>query len=180
MRFSQTELTGVWMVDIDPRSDERGLFARTFCIEEFSNHGLPSNYCQASTSFNKHKGTLRGMHFQKAPSREAKVVRCTRGAIYDVVLDLRVGSSTFGRSVGYELTAETRRSLVVPHGCAHGFITLADATEVLYMMSEPHAPHLASGVRWNDPSFSISWPLEPVVISERDASYSDFIHEHSR
>jgi dTDP-4-dehydrorhamnose 3,5-epimerase len=180
MRFVETELQGVWIVDLEPHRDERGLFARTYCAEEFASRGLPNIFSQASTSFNTARGTLRGMHYQKAPSKEAKLVRCTQGVLYDVVLDLRVESTTFGRSVGIELSADSRRSVVIPHGCAHGFITLADATEVLYMMSEPHAPHLATGVRWNDPTFSISWPLHPAVISERDASYPDFIRESIR
>jgi dTDP-4-dehydrorhamnose 3,5-epimerase len=177
MFFSETELRGVWVVTPQPHHDERGLFARTFCAEEFAKHGLPVTYCQTSTSYNTTRGTLRGMHYQKAPSRESKLVRCAQGAIYDVVLDLRVDSATFGRSVGIELSAENRLSVVVPHGCAHGFITLTDRSEVLYMMSEPQAPHLACGVRWNDPTFSIAWPLTPLVISERDATYPDYIRE---
>jgi dTDP-4-dehydrorhamnose 3,5-epimerase len=177
MRFSETELQGVWIIDIEPHTDSRGLFARTFCAEEFRARGLPNIFCQASTSWNAVRGTLRGMHYQKAPSQEAKLVRCTRGELYDVVLDLRIESPTFGRSVGFELSEDSRRSIMIPHGCAHGFVTLTDATEVLYMMSEPHAPHLACGVRWNDPHFSISWPLAPVAISERDASYADFVRE---
>ena len=177
MFFSQTELQGMWVVDPEPHRDERGLFARTFCAEEFKAHGLSASYCQSSTSYNTARGTLRGMHYQKSPSREVKFVRCTQGAIYDVTLDLRVDSPTFGRWIGVELSAESRRSVVIPHGCAHGFITLTDAAEVLYMMTEPQAPHLASGVRWNDPTFSISWPLAPIVISERDATYPDYIRE---
>lgn len=174
MRCTELSLPGVWRVEIEPSCDERGFFARTFCAEEFAQIGLPSTYCQSSVSFNQKRGTLRGMHFQANPSKESKLVRCIRGAILDVVLDLREGSESFGRSVGVELSDDNRTALAIPAGCAHGFITLKDESEVLYMMSEPFNPSLSRGVRWDDPRFSISWPFSPLVISERDAQYPDF------
>ncbi len=174
MRYRELAIAGVFVVEIEAICDERGFFSRTVCSEDFAKHGLPANYCQSSISFNKTRGTLRGMHFQAAPSRENKLVRCTQGAVYDVVLDLREGSKTFGQSLAQELTALNHLALAIPDGCAHGFITLSDNTELLYMMTENHNPDLARGVRWNDPSFGISWPMEPVVISERDRGYGDF------
>ena len=174
MRYSELSLADVLAIELEPHSDERGFFARTVCAQEFQKHSLPAHYCQSSISFNAKRGTLRGMHFQASPSKECKLVRCTHGAIFDVVLDLREGSKTFGRSVGIELSAQNHLSIAIPSGCAHGFITLSDDAEVLYMMSEEHNPALARGVRWNDPKFSISWPLPPVVLSERDATYPDF------
>lgn len=174
MRVSQLSIAGVWVVEPEQRADERGFFARTVCFEEFSRWGLPANYCQSSISYNHQRGTLRGMHYQAPPSHEQKLVRCTQGAIYDVVVDLRPASQTFKQWVAAELTAANRLALAVPYGCAHGFITLTDGSEVLYMMSEPQNAALATGVRWDDPQFSISWPLQPVVISERDAQYPDF------
>jgi dTDP-4-dehydrorhamnose 3,5-epimerase len=174
MKFSELSVPGVWVVEPEPHADERGFFARTVCAEEFSQHGLPATYCQSSISFNPRRGTLRGMHYQAAPSEEQKLVRCTQGAIYDVVVDLRPSSPTFKKWAAVELTAANRLALAVPHGCAHGFITLEEGTEVLYMMSEPQNAQLAAGVRWNDPQFSISWPMAPVVISARDAAYPDF------
>jgi dTDP-4-dehydrorhamnose 3,5-epimerase len=152
MKYTPLQIPGVLLLEVEPHTDERGLFARTVCSEEFSARGLPSAYPQSSTSFNKTRGTLRGMHFQISPSQESKLVRC-------------------------DLSAENRRSLAIPHGCAHGFMTLEDASEVLYMMSEQHRPELARGVRWNDPAFGIVWPLQPTVLSDRDAAYPDFTQE---
>lgn len=174
MRYTELSVAGVFAVDIEPIADERGFFARTVCSDELAKRGLPAHYCQSSISSNAKRGTLRGMHFQAAPSRESKLVRCTQGALYDVVLDLRQESPTYGHSAGIELSAANRTAIAIPHGCAHGFMTLADDTEVLYMMSEIHNPALARGIRWDDPHFSISWPLVPVVMSERDAQYPDF------
>jgi dTDP-4-dehydrorhamnose 3,5-epimerase len=174
VRYRELAIAGVFVVEIEPICDQRGFFSRTVCSEDFAKHGLPANYSQSSISFNKVRGTLRGMHFQVAPSRENKLVRCTQGAVYDVVLDLREGSKTFGRSIAQELSAENRLALAIPDGCAHGFMTLLDNSELLYMMTENHNPDLARGVRWNDPRFGISWPMEPVVISERDRGYGDF------
>jgi dTDP-4-dehydrorhamnose 3,5-epimerase len=177
MKYTPLQIPGVLLLEVEPHTDERGLFARTVCSEEFSARGLPSAYPQSSTSFNKTRGTLRGMHFQISPSQESKLVRCTRGAIFDVVVDLRKDSPTYRNYVGCDLSAENRRSLAIPHGCAHGFMTLEDASEVLYMMSEQHRPELARGVRWNDPAFGIVWPLQPTVLSDRDAAYPDFTQE---
>jgi dTDP-4-dehydrorhamnose 3,5-epimerase len=154
--------------------DERGFFARTFCRREFEARGLNPRLAQCSVSFNRRKGTLRGMHFQRAPHREAKLVRCTAGAIYDAIIDLRPASPTFLRHAGVELTAENRRALYVPEGFAHGFQTLADGTEVFYQMSEPYAPQAAAGVRWDDAAFGVRWPLRVSVIAKRDEEYPDF------
>jgi dTDP-4-dehydrorhamnose 3,5-epimerase len=174
MRFSTTNLTETVIVDVDPHRDARGLFARTFCEEEFAAAGLPIRFVQSSLSFNTHRGTLRGMHFQVAPKTEGKLIRCTLGAIHDVAIDLRQDSPTFRRYVAVELSAENRRALYVPPGCAHGFQTLADYSEVLYLMTEFYAPEAARGVRWNDPAFGIEWPIGNPTMSERDATYPDF------
>ena len=174
MRFEQSPLPGAFVVDLDRKDDERGFFARTFCHDEFAEHGLVADYAQSSVSFNKRKGTLRGMHFQKKPHEETKLVRCTMGAIYDVIVDLRPGSPTQTRWFGIELSAVNRRALYVPKGFAHGFITLADESEVLYQISTQFHPESAAGVRWNDPAFTIEWPLEAVVMSGRDRSYPDY------
>jgi dTDP-4-dehydrorhamnose 3,5-epimerase len=178
MIFQMTKLSGACVVEVEPRADERGYFARTFCEREFAEHGLPIGFPQCNLSFNKTAGTLRGMHYQAAPLREAKLVRCTRGAIYDVIVDLRVDSPTRYQWVGVELTAENATALFIPEGFAHGFVTLADATEVFYHMSDFHRPDGARGARWNDPRFGIQWPRGPSVISERDATYPDFDPEH--
>ena len=174
MRFEQSPLPGAFVVDVDRKDDERGFFARTFCHDEFSEHGLVADYAQSSVSFNKRKGTLRGMHFQKKPHEETKLVRCAMGAIYDVIVDLRPGSPTQTRWFGIELSAVNRRAFYVPKGFAHGFITLADESEVLYQISTQFHPESAAGVRWNDPAFTIEWPLEAVVMSGRDRSYPDY------
>jgi dTDP-4-dehydrorhamnose 3,5-epimerase len=171
MIFTETTLAGALMVDMPRVEDERGFFARTFSAEEFAARGLPALMLQCSVSFNARKGTLRGMHFQAAPHREDKLVRCTAGAIFDVIVDLRADSPTRRRWFGVELTAANHRSLFVPKGFAHGFVTLLDATEVLYMISTPYAPGFERGVRWNDPALAIHWPIEPAVISARDAAY---------
>ena len=174
MRFEQSPLPGAFVVDLDRKDDERGFFARTFCHDEFAEHGLVADYAQSSVSFNKRKGTLRGMHFQKKPHEETKLVRCTMGAIYDVIVDLRPGSPTQTRWFGIELSAVNRRALYVPKGFAHGFITLADESEVLYQISTQFHPESAAGVRWNDPAFTIEWPLEAALMSGRDRSYPDY------
>lgn len=155
-------------------SDERGFFARTFCQQEFAEKGLNRNLVQCNISYNKLCSTLRGMHYQKRPYPEAKLVRCTQGAIFDVIVDLRQHSSTFTKWFGTELTAENRIALYVPEGFAHGFLTLTDDTEVLYLMSEFFHPECACGLRWNDPGFAIDWPGKISVISDRDANYPDF------
>lgn len=175
MTFHETKLPGVFEVHLEPRSDERGFFARSWCRKELEAHGLSPRIVQCSVSFNTKRGTLRGMHDQVAPHAETKVVRCTAGAIYDVVIDLRPQSPTFKQWVAATLTAENRRMLYVPEGCAHGFLTLADGTEVFYQMSEFYHPELSRGVRWNDPAFAIVWPEKVEVISERDRTYPDFV-----
>jgi len=172
MKFTPTKIPGVWIVELERHADERGWFARTWCAEEFRQHGLNPNLSQCSASFNRRRGTLRGMHWQAAPHEEAKLVRCVRGAMFDVALDVRPGSATFKQWVGLELTPENGRSLYVPEGCAHGFQTLADDTEVFYQIVGDYHPASGRGVRWNDPAFSIAWPnVAEVVCSERDASY---------
>ena len=174
MRFSAAGLPGVYLLDLERQEDERGFFARTFCEREFEAQGLPARYPQCNLSFNRRRGTLRGLHYQAAPHREAKVVRCSRGAVHDVVVDLREGSPSRGRWVGVLLDAESRRAIYVPPGFAHGFLTLRDETEVLYHMGEFYVPEAARGVRWDDPAFSIRWPFPPLVMSERDRGYPDF------
>ena len=175
MRFLETPLAGVWVVEPDRLTDERGYFARTFCEGAFAERGLATHWVQCNTSYNRHRGTLRGMHYQAAPHGEAKLIRCTRGALFDVVVDLRANSPTRGRWFGVELSAETGRMLYVPEGLAHGFQTLEDATEVFYQMSHAYVPEAARGVRWDDPAFAIAWPESGArVISERDRTYPDW------
>jgi dTDP-4-dehydrorhamnose 3,5-epimerase len=174
MTFHKTNLAGVIQVNPDLNSDERGFFARTWCQREFAENGLSSKLVQCSVSFNTRKGTLRGMHYQIPPHAEAKLVRCTRGAIYDVVVDMRLESCTYKEWIAVVLTADKRNMVYVPEGCAHGFLTLADGTEVFYQMSEFYSPESARGVRWNDPTFQIVWPAAIEVISERDRTYPDF------
>lgn len=167
-------LPGAYLVELTPHQDERGFFARTWCQREFSEHGLNPRLVQCNLSYNRQRGTLRGMHYQAAPYEEAKVVQCTRGTIYDVIIDLRPDSSTFRQHLAVMLTAQARNMLYTPEGFAHGFLTLEDDTEIFYQISEFYAPEHARGVRWNDPAFGIQWPAEVNVISERDATYPDF------
>ena len=175
MFFKETKVPGVMEVHMEPKADERGFFARSWCREEFEQYGLRSNVVQCSISFNSRKGTLRGMHYQAGRYAESKLVRCTKGAIYDVALDMRPSSETFLQWVGTELTAENHVALYIPEGCAHGFLTMEDETEVFYQMSESYHPEAACGVRWNDPIFNIAWPGTVEVISDRDETYPDFI-----
>jgi dTDP-4-dehydrorhamnose 3,5-epimerase len=174
MKFLETPLPGTLIVEVEKLHDERGFFGRSFCTEEFRAAGIPLEVAQCNVSFNKLRGTLRGMHFQIAPHEEAKLVRCTRGAIHDVVVDLRPGSATYGRHFAVELTEDNHRALYIPPGLAHGFQTLADESEVFYLMSTPFVPGAARGLRWNDPRLGIQWPLVPTVISQKDQSYEDF------
>lgn len=174
MIFQATRLEGVFIIELERLTDERGFFARMWCTEEFEAHGLNSRLVQCNISYNKKAGTLRGMHYQVAPYAEAKLVRCTIGAIYDVALDLRPESPTFKQWVGVELTADNRRSLYIPEGLAHGFQTLLNDSEVFYQMSEFYYPDYAQGVRWDDPAFSIEWPIETKVVSSKDRSYESF------
>ncbi len=174
MIFIQTQLEDAFVIEPERLSDERGFFARTWCKKEFIQHGLNPDWVQCNISFNLKKGTLRGMHHQAAPHEEAKLVRCTAGAIYDVIIDLRPSSPTFKKWLGIELTSENRKMLYVPEGFSHGFLTLEDNTEIFYQMSRYYAPDSSRGIRWNDPLFNIQWPNEISVISERDKSYPDF------
>jgi len=174
MKINALSLSGVFMIDLERVSDERGFFARSWCTKEFQEAGLKHNLVQCSVSFNKKKGTLRGMHYQCSPHEEAKLVRCTMGAIYDVVLDLREDRPTFKKWLAVELSAENRRELYIPEGCAHGFLTLKDNSEVFYQISELYHPECARGVRWNDPAFKIQWPKKKVLINDRDSQYPDF------
>lgn len=174
MRFTQTPVAGAFLIEIEPRGDQRGFFARAFCEEEFRAAGLVTRFVQVNNSLSAERGTLRGLHYQLPPRAETKVVRCIRGALYDVVLDLRTGSPTFGQSYGAELSAENRKMLYVPKGCAHGFYTLTDDCEAFYFVDEFYAPDLERGVRWDDPRFSIAWPGAPTVQSDKDRGYADY------
>ena len=177
MIFHETAIEGVWVVEPERHEDERGFFARTWDGEELVAHGLNGNIVQCSTSYNRRRGTLRGLHYQAPPHEETKLVRCTAGAIFDVAVDLRPESPTYTRWVGHELSANNRIAFYVPEGCGHGFVTLADDTQVEYAISERYAPDAGRGVRWDDPSFAIDWPVEVEVINERDRSYPDFVPE---
>jgi dTDP-4-dehydrorhamnose 3,5-epimerase len=174
MTFHKTKIPGVFEIHLEPKPDERGFFARTWCAKEFEVHGLNPGLAQCSVSFNHRKGTLRGIHYQAAPFVEAKLVRCTRGAIYDVAVDLRPRSPTFKEWVAVILSAQNRHMLYVPEGCAHGFLTLEPETEVFYQMSEIYNVDATRGVRWDDPAFQIAWPAEVEVISQRDRTYPSF------
>jgi dTDP-4-dehydrorhamnose 3,5-epimerase len=175
MRFTEMRLKSAYIVEPEKMPDDRGFFARTWCQQEFKEHGLNSTFLQCNISFSARKGTLRGMHYQTAPFEEAKYVRCARGSIYDVIIDLRPDSETFKQWMAVELDEENGKMLYVPEGFAHGFLTRVDNTEVLYQMSAVFMPAYARGVRWNDPAFGISWPGEVMVISEKDTHYPDFV-----
>jgi dTDP-4-dehydrorhamnose 3,5-epimerase len=174
MRFERTTVPGAWVVEPKVHADERGLFARTWDTDVFAQRGLNPKLVQCSTSWNSVAGTLRGLHYQTTPHEEAKLVRCTAGAIFDVVVDLRPMSPAFCRWFGLTLSADNRLALYIPEGCAHGFLTLADGAEVLYQMSEFHVPAVARGARWDDPAFGIDWPADVLVMNERDRQYPDF------
>ncbi len=170
MKFAPTPLAGACVIDIEPKADARGFFARAFCRAEFSAHGLNPALDQCSISFNHARGTLRGMHYQAPPHEEDKLVRCTAGAIYDAIVDIRAGSPTRGKWFGVELSAANRRQLFIPKGFAHGFLTLSNDAEVFYQISVPFQPEGARGIRWDDPAIGIAWPFAPAVISPRDAA----------
>lgn len=174
MLIRETGIEGVRTIDVAPHRDERGFFARVFCIEEFGRAGMETVYAQHGISWNERRGTLRGMHFQNPPHVEAKVVTCLRGAIHDVVLDLRPGSPTYRRHEAFTLSGVNRRRLYIPRGCAHGFLTLADDAEVFYLISDPHVPEAARGFRFDDPAFGIAWPFAPFVVSKRDLCWPAF------
>lgn len=174
MIFTETKLKGAFIIEPQRLEDERGFFARTFCQKEFATHGLSTNFVQCNISSNKKKGTLRGMHYQATPHEEDKLVRCTMGALYDVIIDVRPNSPTFKQWVAVELTEGNRRMLYVPKGFAHGFQTLEDDTEVFYQMSEFYYAGYAQGMRWDDPAFGIQWPDDQWIISARDRQYANF------
>jgi dTDP-4-dehydrorhamnose 3,5-epimerase len=171
LKYTDTDIDGVTVVDIEPNNDERGFFARSFCADEFAKQGLDSTVAQVSFAYSHARGTLRGLHWQVPPFAEAKLVRCTRGAIFAVAVDIRPESETFSKQVTVELTAENRRALFLPPYVAHGFQTLADDTEAMHQVSGPYEPRCEQGFRWNDPEFGISWPLPITVISEKDAGW---------
>jgi dTDP-4-dehydrorhamnose 3,5-epimerase len=174
MRFTETLLRGAFMVELEKLKDERGFFARTFCVHEFEAHGLNSRLVQCSTAFNLRRGTLRGLHWQTVPKSEDKLVRVTRGAIHDVIVDLRPDSPTYLQHVAVELTIDNGRMLYIPKGFAHGLQTLVDDTEISYQMSEFFAPECARGARWNEPAFEIEWPLPDPIMNDRDRTWEDF------
>lgn len=171
MRFGRIEIASAWVIDPDPHEDERGRFMRAWCAREFADRGINFVPVQANVGFSRRMGTVRGMHFQKAPAPEAKLVRCTRGSIYDVVIDIRPESPSYRQWHGIELSAENGRMLFVPEHCAHGYQTLEDFTEIYYMASGFYTPSLAHGVRFDDPAFAIPWPLSPTAVSEQDRSW---------
>jgi len=178
MIFTETALKGVFVIDIEPIKDIRGLFARTWCQKEFEANGFTVTWVQSSISVNRRRGTLRGMHYQVAPNEEVKLVRCTTGAIYDVIVDLRPSSPTYCQHVGITLSADNRRGVYIPKQFAHGFLTLEDNSEVSYHMSEFYAPESARGIRWDDPAFDIKWPETIMIMSERDRTWPPFTLTH--
>ena len=174
MIFHETPLKGAYIIELEKRGDERGFFARAFCQNEFETEGLATKFVQVNNSLSADKGTLRGMHYQLAPHAETKIVRCIKGALYDVIIDLRPNSETYCQSFGKELSADNRRMMYVPKGFAHGFITLTDNTEAFYFVDEFYAPNFERGVRYDDPKFGIEWPIKPVVVSDKDKQHPDF------
>jgi dTDP-4-dehydrorhamnose 3,5-epimerase len=174
MQFTETGLEGAWIVDVEPMSDDRGFFGRTWCAKEFAEHGMVADMAQCNVSYNHRKGTLRGLHYQVPPAAEAKFVRCTAGAVHDVIVDVRPGSGTYLRWVGVDLTAENRRALYVPPMFAHGYLTLTDGAEVIYQVSEFYTPGAERGARYDDPAFGIDWPVAIEVVSEKDAGWAPF------
>lgn len=174
MIFNETELNDAYIIDLDKLKDKRGFFARSFCVNEFKEHGIEFPVVQANVSYNRYKRTLRGMHYQQEPHGEAKLVRCTSGAIYDAIIDVRPDSSTYMQWMSVELSEQNYRMLYVPEGFAHGFITLEDETEVTYQVSEFYTPGAEKGIRWDDSAFNIDWPADPNTISEKDKAWPDF------
>ncbi len=174
MIFTATSIPGAYLIDLEKWGDDRGFFARAFCEREFADHQLVTRFVQVNNSLSARRGTLRDMHYQLAPRAETKMIRCIKGALYDVILDLRPESPTFGQSCGAELTAENRRMMYVPKGLAHGLITLVDDTEAFYFVDEAYAPEYERGIRWNDPRFHLQWPMAPLVLSEKDANHRSF------
>jgi dTDP-4-dehydrorhamnose 3,5-epimerase len=174
MIFTQSRLPGAYVIEMEKRGDERGFFARAFCEREFAALHLSPHIVQMNNSLSVSKGTLRGMHYQLAPKAETKIVRCIRGALFDIILDIRRDSPTFGQHFGVELSAENRKMLYVPKGFAHGFVTLVDDTEAFYLVDEFYSPEHERGIRWDDPRFALPWPIPPVVLSDKDRAYRAF------
>ena len=178
MRFIPTPLKDAYLIELEKLSDQRGFFSRLFCSKEFKQHNIDSSFVQVNNSHSQFKGTLRGLHYQLPPFQETKIVRCIRGSFYDVILDIRPDSPTFGQSFGAELSAENRMMMLVPKGFAHGFLTLEDDSEVIYFVSEFYSKDRERGIRWNDPHFDIKWPFHPMHLSDRDGSHPDFNEEY--
>jgi dTDP-4-dehydrorhamnose 3,5-epimerase len=174
MNFTETQLAGAHLIDLERREDDRGFFARSWCSDEFVAQGLCSEFVQCNVSFNRQAGTLRGLHYQVEPHAEVKIVRCTSGSIFDVIVDLRPDSPTFRRHEGFKLSAESRQALYVPKGFAHGFLTLESSTEVFYQVSTAYQPASERGVRWNDEAFTINWPAPVLLVSEKDSQFPSF------
>lgn len=174
MKFRPLEIEGAYVVELEERSDDRGFFARTFCVDEFTELGLDPVVVQCNMSFNHKAATLRGMHWQEAPYGETKLIRCTRGRVFDVIVDIRPDSPTYLVNVGLELSADNHLAMYAPKGMAHGYLTLEDGCEVTYQVSQMYTPEADRGARWNDPAFNIAWPIEPKIVSEKDANHADF------
>ena len=174
MRFTQTSIAGAWLVEPEPRGDERGSFARLWCRDEFGKHGLRADFVQCNASSSRHRGTLRGLHYQIAPHEEVKLISCIRGRVFDVIVDLRPQSRTFLKWFGVELSPATKTMAYVPEGCAHGYLTLEDDSEVTYPVTTFYTPGAERGLRWDDPAIAIEWPIAPVVISEKDRNWPDW------
>lgn len=174
MLFHPTPIASAYLIDVEKRADDRGFFGRAWCSREFGERGMATSFVQGNIGASHKKGTLRGMHYQVAPHEEAKLVRCTRGAVWDVLLDVRADSPTFGQSFGVELSADTHRMLYIPPGCAHGYQALTDDVEVFYLVSAFYTPEAERGIRFDDPAFGIEWPLPVTVISEKDRTWPDF------
>jgi len=178
MRYTETPLNDAYLIDLERKEDSRGFFSRVFCEKEFSEQGLSGKIAQVNNSLSVDQGTLRGLHYQLPPKAETKIVRCLKGSLFDVILDIRKDSPTFGKSFGAVLSAENRRMMYVPKGFAHGFLTLEPNSEIIYFVSEPYSKELERGIRWDDPRFKIEWPEIPKVVSERDQSHPDFDPEY--
>jgi dTDP-4-dehydrorhamnose 3,5-epimerase len=178
MKFSETPLKGAYIIELEKRGDDRGFFARFFCEKEYANLNLDNKIVQVNNSLSKDKGTLRGLHYQLPPKAETKIVRCLRGRIFDVIADLRKGSETFGNWFGEELNEENRKMMYVPKGFAHAILTLQEDTEILYLVTEFYSPENERGIRWNDPFFSIKWPIDPIVISDKDRNHPFFNEDY--
>lgn len=177
MKIIDTPIKDLYIIELEKREDDRGFFARAFCVNELKAAGLNKNIVQINNSFTKKKHTLRGMHYQLSPKAETRIVRCLKGKMWDVSLDLRPDSPTFGQSFGMELSCDNRKAMYIPEGFAHGFITLDDDTEVMYLVTEFYSPEYERVIRWDDPRFSISWPFDPVYMSDKDKNQPDFIPE---